>query len=65
MHLGAIILITLIILACSGPGAILRALSGLGCLLMIGAILLGLLWIFVQIQNRSTARVQPAPALTQ
>jgi hypothetical protein len=44
MHVGAILLIALIVLACSGPQAIWRALCGLGCLIMIGAILLGLLW---------------------
>ena len=46
MHIGAILVITLIVLVCLGPGAILRALAGLGCLLVIAAIVLGLLWIF-------------------
>ena len=65
MHIGVIILIALIVLACQGPAAIWRALCGLGCLLMIGAILLGLLWIFVQVQNRSTPGVQSAPTVAQ
>jgi hypothetical protein len=65
MHLGAIVLIALIVLACMGPAAILRAVAGLGCLLVIAAVLLLLLWAVSQIQDRSTADVQPAPALTQ
>jgi len=33
MHIGALLLITLIILVYLGPGAVLRAVAGLGCLL--------------------------------
>jgi hypothetical protein len=54
MHVGAIILIALIILACQGPTAVLRAVAGLGCLIVIAAVLLALLWILVQVQNHST-----------
>jgi hypothetical protein len=59
-------LITLIILACLGPAAVLRAVAGLGCLIVIAAILLLLLWIFFGTRQESTtARVQPAPTFAQ
>jgi hypothetical protein len=64
MHLGALVLIALIVLACQGPGAIWRAICGLGCLVVIGAVVLLLLWIFVQVQDHSRA-VQPAPTIAQ
>jgi hypothetical protein len=38
MHVGIILLIALIILVCLGPGAILRALVGLGCLVVLAAV---------------------------
>jgi hypothetical protein len=65
MHLGVIVLIALIVLACMGPGAVLRAVAGLGCLVLIAAILLLLLWAVSQIQDRSSAGAQPAPTFAQ
>ncbi len=54
MHIGAILLITLIILVCLGPGAILRALAGLGCLIVLGAVFLLLLWWVSRLQESAT-----------
>ena len=65
MHIGAVVVIALIILACQGPAAVMRAVSGLGSLILIAAIALLLLWVVVQIQDRSTTNVQPAPAIAQ
>jgi hypothetical protein len=60
MHAGTILLITLIVLVCLGPGAILRAVAGLGCLVLIAALVLLLLWVFSQVHG-----VQPAPTIAQ
>lgn len=65
MHLGALILIALIVLACLGPGAVLRALAGFLTLIAIAAILLALLWAVSQMHDHSKASVQSAPSLTQ
>jgi hypothetical protein len=51
MHIGVILLITLIVLVCLGPAAILRALAGIGCLIVIAAILLLLLWVFFGVHH--------------
>jgi hypothetical protein len=51
MYVGAILLIALIVLVCLGPGAILRAVAGLGCLIMIAAIVLLLLWVFFGVHH--------------
>jgi hypothetical protein len=52
MHPGLIALFFVLVIICGGPHAVLRAVSGLGCLILIAAILLLLLWVVNQIQNR-------------
>jgi hypothetical protein len=64
VHIGAIVLIALIVLACQGPAAVMRAVMGLGCLLLIAAVLLALLLAISQTQNHSTTSLQPAPSIS-
>jgi uncharacterized membrane protein YfcA len=65
MHVGLIVLFFVLVIICGGPAAVLRAVAGLGCLILIAAILLFLLWPVGQIQDRSATNAQPAPTLTQ
>jgi hypothetical protein len=54
MHVGLIVLFFVLVVVCGGPQAVLRAVSGLGCLIVIGESLLLLVWLIVQVQENAT-----------